>query len=951
MLGENCNPATIGSWDNVSGCNWNVNGSQEVDISEAANPNSNGPGTLDGNIFCCSSGGGASTTGGYTPSSFTSNFHLYAIDWTSSGVTWYVDGSQVESGGSAGTDAMFLILESRQSGGNGSVLTQPTMTIKYVQVCNGAFNSTYGNGCGGPNDSATSQTVFLDDFGAPPPTIDFIDITSGTNSGGDTQGSYSGAYVTLYGNNFGSSQGSSTVTWNGLNCLRVVPATGGYTGWGMAVPNIPNLQKIIVQLGTGCTAGTGNFVVTVNGVASTSPSTGITGTSIPNNQFTVRSTGRIRCVAASGGSDSNSGAFGACWATPSGAISNAAAGDVIYVENGVSQTAATAFSAVVNIEGNPGGTSTNPIAMVTYPGASATIGQYSSSGNPQYAIRVPQIGDSPAYYTFAGLTVRGNESFELYEITGTRLVANDISCDFATGFGCTHIDTSSLVWQYGNYIHDMGLNCALNTGNPTGAPCKCHATYYTTNTSHSDFAWNVTNTTPIGSGLPVTGYQYQDYSTGGADQFDIHVHDNLFENSGSGSVNLSTINPNGCTGVNVNNCVEVYNNVIVHTGYSAGPSGTIAGNFAINSGPAISVHSGAVLAYNNSIYDAGSGGTGSNSNGCFNVNVQPAMQVVNNVCQSTGSGELYLTTESSSVTCSNFASGSTVNDFYGNGSPTCTSNVTSSLNVNPLYTSTTSGAWNLLPQSSSPLFSAGSTTLTSVYDYLSITRPSPPSIGAYEYSAGTQTSAPAVSFSPTSVAFGNQPNGTPATPIADTLTNTGTATLTISAMNISGTNASDFGFSTSPSTLCGTSIAAAGTCTITFTFTPGAVGARSATFSMSDNASGSPHTIPLSGTGTPSPAVTPTFSPVAGTYGSAQNVAISTTSTGAIICWNTTGAPATNGTTGCTTGTKYTGAISVNGTETIYAVAGGTGYSDSPVGSATYTLPVVATPSLFAKAQ
>ena len=45
-----------------------------------------------------------------------------------------------------------------------------------------------------------------------------------------------------------------------------------------------------------------------------------------------------------------------------------------------------------------------------------------------------------------------------------------------------------------------------------------------------------------------------------------------------------------------------------------------------------------------------------------------------------------------------------------------------------------------------------------------------------------------------------------------------------------------------------------------------------------------------------SPAATPTFSPVAGDYGSTQSVTISA-STGPTICYNTTGAPATNGTT------------------------------------------------------
>ena len=93
-------------------------------------------------------------------------------------------------------------------------------------------------------------------------------------------------------------------------------------------------------------------------------------------------------------------------------------------------------------------------------------------------------------------------------------------------------------------------------------------------------------------------------------------------------------------------------------------------------------------------------------------------------------------------------------------------------------------------------------------------------------------------------------------------------------------------------------------------------------------------------------AATPTFSPVAGTYTGTQTVTISTSS-GTVICYNTTGSPATNGTTGCTTGTKYTTPVSVAASETLYATAGGTGFSDSSVGSAAYTItsPAAATPT------
>jgi len=95
--------------------------------------------------------------------------------------------------------------------------------------------------------------------------------------------------------------------------------------------------------------------------------------------------------------------------------------------------------------------------------------------------------------------------------------------------------------------------------------------------------------------------------------------------------------------------------------------------------------------------------------------------------------------------------------------------------------------------------------------------------------------------------------------------------------------------------------------------------------------------------GAPPVASTPTFSPVAGTYVGTQSVTISAT-TGSVICYNTTGAPATNGTTGCTTGTLYAYSVSVSASETLYAVAGGTGYTDSAVGSAAYVITTPPTP-------
>ena len=77
---------------------------------------------------------------------------------------------------------------------------------------------------------------------------------------------------------------------------------------------------------------------------------------------------------------------------------------------------------------------------------------------------------------------------------------------------------------------------------------------------------------------------------------------------------------------------------------------------------------------------------------------------------------------------------------------------------------------------------------------------------------------------------------------------------------------------------------------------------------------------------------TPTFSPAAGSYSSAQTVTITTTSSGATIYYTT------NGSTPTTSSAVYGGPVTVSASETLKAYATKSGYFDSNVGTAAYNI-------------
>jgi hypothetical protein len=110
------------------------------------------------------------------------------------------------------------------------------------------------------------------------------------------------------------------------------------------------------------------------------------------------------------------------------------------------------------------------------------------------------------------------------------------------------------------------------------------------------------------------------------------------------------------------------------------------------------------------------------------------------------------------------------------------------------------------------------------------------------------TPAPAVSLTPSSLSFGSQVVGTTSAAQTVTLKNSGTADLSISSIGLGGANPGDF----AQSNTCPSTLAAGATCSISVTFTPISTGTRSASVSITDNASDSPQAVALSGTGSSS---------------------------------------------------------------------------------------------------
>ena len=151
---------------------------------------------------------------------------------------------------------------------------------------------------------------------------------------------------------------------------------------------------------------------------------------------------------------------------------------------------------------------------------------------------------------------------------------------------------------------------------------------------------------------------------------------------------------------------------------------------------------------------------------------------------------------------------------------------------------------------------------------------------------GTGLTSDVVSTSATALTFASTLIGTKDATQSFDVKNTGTSTVALTSIAVTGTNASSF----SQTNTCGASLAAAASCTVTVTFDPIVAGNLSAAITITDSSSGNPPVVTLTGIGvapTPIASLKPsslTFpSTGVGVASTAQLVTLANTGTAPLI--------------------------------------------------------------------
>lgn len=340
-----------------------------------------------------------------------------------------------------------------------------------VDGADGAIGSNPESGAADTSDTLESGT------GVSPghPALFYTDLVSAPAS----------AYVTLFGHGFGSSRGTSSVTLTGTD-------VDGYVSWAD--------DRIEVQLGANPVSGS-LLVHTTAGDSNALP-------------MAIHQ-GRLLFVSPMG-SDDAAGTEAAPWASLGKGRDGMKPGDVLYVRAGI-YAGVDNYSAVLSMHDVPTGTESAPIAIVGYPGETATIGDntaprgislYRGDNNPPLDyLTVAKLHFLPSCEAMSVGSQSGQHDHG-------RFVANEVSgahdpCEDGVFTGSASTDWKVL----GNWLHDNG-NTKLKHGIYLGG--------YGTMTNW-ELAWNRIENQHGGRGIQVYGHMPGDRIE------NLRIHDNTIE--------------------------------------------------------------------------------------------------------------------------------------------------------------------------------------------------------------------------------------------------------------------------------------------------------------------------------------------------------------------------------------------------------------------------------------
>jgi Bacterial Ig-like domain (group 3) len=563
----------------------------------------------------------------------------------------------------------------------------------------------------------------------------YQDVQSGPATGGEGG---NGIYLNIYGLNFGTSQGSSTVTVNGTPVAQ-------YIYWG--ADRTGDRQQIGIQIASG-TTGAGQIVVTTPGGSCSNLSFTVRSghiwfigpsvdTSTPGNCSTLEAANSystpwgLTNYASTNESDYNASTM----RTPYTYYACISPGDTLVFLNGVNYPYfdGRGWHAALTPD-KPGTTSTSFVTIMARPGATATIG-----GEGGAAVGIRNTGAS-TYTVYSGLTLigsGGNSGSGLIPNNYDRFVGNTFMCPSCDGQSAAVTGVMGNV-ALGNLVTNVSNDTTVL---PNGSDKEYHAAYF--EGDNLEFGWNRIYNTAAYNGFQIN----QDGSTG---FYNFSVHDNDIADVNGSGINLSDIDPSS-------GYVQVYNNIIHHTGVSVssdGGGGDPHSCIAVK-GYGSSTGVGTAEIYNNSMFDCSSYLNSENSSAdcailIYNNQTNVTTNLVNNVVYQPA----YTNSSSQDVyICGGGAVGTlsgSNNIWYSAATPGSTAYATAVGTIeDPLYVNPADGAWtNYELQSSSPAGGGGISVgpvdlagLSNTYltwDFTKVLRPSPPSIGALE-SVGTSS--------------------------------------------------------------------------------------------------------------------------------------------------------------------------------------------------------------------